>query len=288
MNTNTTQLSRFTASLSIVALVSSSCGGNKSSQTAPPLSASSPLADKVLVQAKDLPKGLDLRLSNGHAGAPAFDHSKLAAAKKLSDADAQQLLARANPIKVDASDQQAFALRPGSQPPPRTGPTVTSAFPPAASSLLAAEGQRDRQGPARAALDAGRRRARRTRAERDVQPADGRGDVAEDAAASVPVKSTPTPKGKWRWLGTRTAAVRSRSTVPASDHVPGRDSGRHQERDRRRAARRREVHVRDAAAESRGVLSPRRRTAPRRADVRSLRPAHRPRGGARAPARDRR
>ena len=85
---------------------------------------------------KDAPLGLDLSLSNGKQGAPAFDHAKLAAATKLSDAEAQQLLARAPALQMQADDQQAFALRPSSTPPPRTGDTIKTTFPPAPSSLL--------------------------------------------------------------------------------------------------------------------------------------------------------
>src|SRR5262249_15725940 len=85
---------------------------------------------------KEVPDGLDLRLSNGKAGPPPFDKSKLAAAKPLGDADVQSILARAEALVMDKTDQQAFALRPASQPPPRTGETIKDAFPPPPSSLL--------------------------------------------------------------------------------------------------------------------------------------------------------
>jgi len=48
-----------------------SCGGKdggKSSMGGP-----SPLSDQVLVQNKDLPEGLELRVSNGKQGPPAFE-----------------------------------------------------------------------------------------------------------------------------------------------------------------------------------------------------------------------
>jgi hypothetical protein len=69
-------------------------------------------------------------VSNGRQGAPAFDHAKLAPAKRLGDGDTDALLARTKPIAADAADPQAFALRPSSQPPPRAGQTITAAFPP--------------------------------------------------------------------------------------------------------------------------------------------------------------
>jgi len=65
----------------------------------------------VLVQAQDLPAGLELRVSLLAVGPPAFDHAKLAPAKKLSDAEAGALVSRAKPFAVDAQDLQRFALR---------------------------------------------------------------------------------------------------------------------------------------------------------------------------------
>ena len=123
---------------SLVALVLISACGGKPNPSGPggQLGSASPLADQVLQQSKDLPEGLDLRLSQGKAGPPALDPSKLAPAKKLSEGDAQALLARTKPIAKDAQDQQAFALRPGSTPAPRTGKTITGQFPPPPSSLL--------------------------------------------------------------------------------------------------------------------------------------------------------
>src|SRR5450755_240621 len=78
--------------------------------------------------AKDLPPGLVMKLSDGTQGPPAFDHAKLAPATKLDAAAVTQLLSREKPIAVDPADLQAFALRPSSQPPPRTGETMHESF----------------------------------------------------------------------------------------------------------------------------------------------------------------
>src|SRR6185369_10646765 len=91
---------------------------------------------RVLTQNKDLPAGLDMHVSQGKEGPPPFDRNKLAPATRLSDAEAEALLQRARPIAADAQDKQAFALRAHSQPPPRTGQTIKSAFPAPPSSLL--------------------------------------------------------------------------------------------------------------------------------------------------------
>jgi hypothetical protein len=115
--------------LVMLPVASLACGGNSSTDKKAP-------ASKPLVQDKDIPEGLDLRLSNGKAGPPAFDKSQLAPAKKLADADVATILARAEALKLEAGDQQAFALRPASNPPPRTGETIKGTFPPPPSSLL--------------------------------------------------------------------------------------------------------------------------------------------------------
>src|SRR5688572_2858439 len=168
------------------------------------MGSASPLSDHALVQLKDAPPGLDLRLSDGKAGAPAFDRAKLAPATKISQADADALLARGRPIQKDPDDQQAFALRPNSQPAPRTGQTIKGQFPPAPSTLLPPK-----------ANDAGKDlTVLRYMPEGEVplapelsvtfsQPMVAVTSQA-DAASVQPVKLSPQPKGNWRWIGTRT------------------------------------------------------------------------------------
>src|SRR4051812_17064422 len=100
----------------LAGLLVPSCGGKGNSPPPGQLGSASPISDQAYVQLKDAPDGLDLRVSDGKQGPPAYDRAKLAPAKKLSDGEAQALLSRAVPITKDASDQKAFALRPGSQP----------------------------------------------------------------------------------------------------------------------------------------------------------------------------
>ncbi|HEY1558925.1 MAG TPA: alpha-2-macroglobulin family protein [Kofleriaceae bacterium] len=187
--------------LALVALALATACGSKSSTP----SGGSPLADKVKRDAKDAPDGLDLRLSNGKQLAPPYDRANLAPATKLADAAAQALLARGKPITVDPADLQTFALRPASLPPPRTGDTVASSFPPPASSVL----------PPPRASDAGKGlEVLRWMPEGKVPLAPelsvtfSQPMVAvtsqEDASATTPIKLTPQPKGRWRWIGTRT------------------------------------------------------------------------------------
>ncbi|MFN0253265.1 MAG: DUF6049 family protein [Kofleriaceae bacterium] len=193
---------RIIASVTLLSLVTSSCGGRTSPSKVP--SGSSPLADSVLVQQKDLPPGLDLRVSDGKAGAPAFDRATLAPTTKLSDADATQLLSRTKAITADTQDKQAFALRPKSLPAPRTGNVIKASFPAPPSSLLPPKSN-----------DAGKDlTVLRYMPEGEVPLAPelsvtfSQPMVAvtsqDDAAATTPVKLVPQPKGRWRWIGTRT------------------------------------------------------------------------------------
>ncbi|MEO7732840.1 MAG: Ig-like domain-containing protein, partial [Kofleriaceae bacterium] len=195
---------RAVALVTLTTFVTTSCGGGSGGGTPAHLGSASPISDQVLVQTKDLPDGLDLRLSNGQQGAPAFDHTKLAPAKKLGEADAAAILKRARPIASDTDDAKSFALRPGSTPAPRTGTTIQAAFPAPASSLRPP-----------AASDAGKDlTVLRYMPEGKVPLAPelsvtfSQPMVAVtsqgDAAAITPVKLTPTPRGHWRWIGTRT------------------------------------------------------------------------------------
>lgn len=198
---------RITTSCTLLAFVASACGGktttppNTAGSAAP---ASSPSGTQPLMQLKDAPAGLTLRLSNGQAGAAPIDRSKLGPASKLSDADTQQLLSRTKPIAAEGDDQKSFALRDRSLPPPRTGDVIKTSFPVPASSLLPP-----------VTNEVGKDlRVLRFMPEGEVPVApelsitfsDAMVPITsqDDAAKNVPVTLTPQPAGKWRWLGTRT------------------------------------------------------------------------------------
>jgi uncharacterized protein YfaS (alpha-2-macroglobulin family) len=182
-----------------IAAVLIGCGGG--GKKAPPPTDGS--AGKVMLVKPSGP-GLEMRLSEGKSARPAIDRANLAPAKKLGDADVAKLLSRSKPIQADAADQQAFALRPSSQPAPRTGQVVQATFPADPSTLLPPK-----------ANDAGKDlRVLRFMPEGKVPLAPelsvtfSQPMIAvtsqDDAAKTQPVKLTPTPKGKWRWIGTRT------------------------------------------------------------------------------------
>src|SRR5690242_2519658 len=77
----------------------------------------------------EMTKGLQFRLSEGAEQSERRTPSEPARATPLAESDAQALLARLKPIKEDPSDEQEFAFRDRSLPPPLTGKTISEAFP---------------------------------------------------------------------------------------------------------------------------------------------------------------
>src|SRR5262245_40592333 len=76
--------------------------------------------------------GLVFRLSEAQDERQRQTQQQIArpATESLSDEATQNLLKRLPPIKVEGDDEKDFALRDRSLPPPRTGQTVSEAFPP--------------------------------------------------------------------------------------------------------------------------------------------------------------
>ncbi len=197
-------MTQTTRAFLVAAAVSAACGGGGSSPPPGGGSGGSATGSAYQSPAQDAPDGMELRLSNGEEGAPAYDRAKLAPATKLDDAKVNTILARAKQLVAQAADKQAFALRPRSQPAPKTGTTITTAFPPPPSSLLPPKAN-----DATSALT-----VLRYMPEGEVplapeltvtfsQPMIAVTSQA-DAAASTPVKLDPQPAGSWRWIGTRT------------------------------------------------------------------------------------
>jgi uncharacterized protein YfaS (alpha-2-macroglobulin family) len=148
-------------------------------------------------------KGLVFRLSEGaeESGAAAPRPAQ-APAEKLSDSETARVLQRLPPLKTDEADVREFALRARSLPPPRAGATVLNAFP----------SDDERRAPDADA--GGELRVLRYSPQGDVPLAPqlsvtfSQPMVAvtsqEDAALVAPVRMSPQPPGRWRWLGTKT------------------------------------------------------------------------------------
>ncbi len=136
-------------------------------------------------------------------GGDAAARARLLPAAALPEAEAQSLLARLKPIAVQAEDKKDFALRERSLPPPRTGATVQTPFPPPA------------RPPAPDPEEAGPLSVLRFSPEGELplagnlsvtfsQPMVAVTSHADTVAKGVPLKLSRAPEGKWRWVGTKT------------------------------------------------------------------------------------
>ena len=146
--------------------------------------------------------GLTFRLSEGTEGPPPTPPPP-AASEPLGDDEVRRVLDRLPPMTADPADEKGFALREGSLPPPRTGRTVQAVFPPP-------------PGPAAPdAAAAGPLRVLRHAPDGDVglapnlsvtfsQPMVALTSHEELAKEAVPIRLSPEPPGRWRWVGTKT------------------------------------------------------------------------------------
>ena len=168
------------------------------------------------------PHGLQFRLSQGVEQPEARPATKLATATELSQSETENVLNRLPPMTIDPSDAQEFVLRDRSLLPPRTGNIIEASFPAPAAA-------------AREPVTSGPLEVVRYSPEGAVPTAPelsvtfSQPMIAltsqDEAATNVPVKLTPQPPGKWRWLGTKTLifdpqqrfpmATTYRVTVPA-------------------------------------------------------------------------
>jgi uncharacterized protein YfaS (alpha-2-macroglobulin family) len=150
-------------------------------------------------------KGLRFRLSegSGQTDQPSAAASPVQATR-LSESEVQNVLKRLPEIKATDQDEQEFAFRERSLPAPRTGKTINAAFPPPV----------ERPGPD-VATSSRPLEVLRHSPEGEVplapqlsvtfsQPMVAVTSQDELAAGNVPVRLTPQPKGRWRWVGTKT------------------------------------------------------------------------------------
>ncbi|MBA3242526.1 MAG: Ig-like domain-containing protein, partial [Acidobacteria bacterium] len=164
------------------------------------------------------PEGLRFRLSEGteeSGRGPAAAASNAAPATKLSEAETSKVLQRLPPLKAQEGDEQDFALREKSLPPPRTGQTVLAAFP----------APSEREVPDASAAAAGPFEVVRYSPTGEVPLAPqlsvtfSQPMVAvtsqEEASREVPVRLSPQVPGRWRWLGTKTLIF-----DPAGERLP--------------------------------------------------------------------
>ncbi len=164
----------------------------------------------------DKRQGLRFRLSEGaeeSEGRQPAAAPSVAPAEKISEAEAAKVLQRLPPLKAQESDEQDFALREKSLPPPRAGQTVLATFP----------APTEREAPDVAA--SGPFEVVRYSPSGEVPLAPqlnvtfSQPMVAvtsqEEAAREVPVRLSPQVEGRWRWLGTKTLIF-----DPAGERLP--------------------------------------------------------------------
>lgn len=157
--------------------------------------------DRVLLQLENMEDGLTILLSEGSEGRQSSTARKTAAAAILSEAKAKQLLARMPSLIEKKGDKTGFAFRERSAPPPQTATKVSHQFPPPPSAALAPS-------------VGGKLEVTRFSPEGKVPLAPqlsvsfSQPMVAitshDDSIKNLPVKISPQPPGKWRWIGTKT------------------------------------------------------------------------------------
>ncbi|MEO8649468.1 MAG: Ig-like domain-containing protein, partial [Acidobacteriota bacterium] len=151
---------------------------------------------------KDIPNGFRFRLSEGTERSAAETVQQPASSDPLSAANTSELLGRVPNLTPENSDQQDFAKRLGTLPPPKTGRMIPVKFP-------------SDQGRGTPKVDPG------TVLEVVRYSPEGEVSLAPDlsisfsqpmvavtsqqeAAQFAPVEFSPAVEGRWRWLGTKT------------------------------------------------------------------------------------
>ncbi|MBO0800623.1 MAG: Ig-like domain-containing protein, partial [Blastocatellia bacterium] len=172
---------------------------------------------RTIVQAKsEDDKGLVFRLSEGsEIREEAKQEPRINAPKAdaLSNEETQSLLKRLPPLKSEKDDEKDFAMRDRSLPPPRKGRTISESFPPAGGATAPEQ------------ISSGPLEVLRFAPEGEVptaphlsitfsQPMVQVTSNSDLAALEAPVKLSPQPKGRWRWVGTKTLLFEPEGRFP--------------------------------------------------------------------------
>ncbi len=157
--------------------------------------------------------GLQFRLSEGGEAHERPQQLPTPAAQPLSASETSALVGRLAPLKAEPGDEKEFALRERSLPPPRTGQTINQTFPPTGTGAQLEK-------PSTAPLEIAR-----FAPEGEVplaphlsitfsQPMVAVTSNDDLAAGQVPVRLSPQPEGRWRWLGTKTLLFAPKDRFP--------------------------------------------------------------------------
>jgi alpha-2-macroglobulin len=153
----------------------------------------------------DKEEGFQFRLSELRKNAPPSPTPTIAAPPSsiLLDGATRNLLKRLPAIVVAEGDQKEFALRERSLPPPRAGRVSDEPFPPAPSSAAPVDSTAGSLEVMRIAPEGAVELAPHLSVTFS-QPMVAMASNEDLAASQPPVKLSPQPAGKWRWVGTKT------------------------------------------------------------------------------------
>lgn len=173
---------------------------------------------KLAEKPKESALGFVFTLAEGNPDAAALDRPKEAKLTPLSAPEVAALLKRLPEFKAKPESTD-FALREKSLPPPRTGDTKLSAFPPpvpVAKPDTAASGELEvlRHAPEGEVPIAPQLSVTFN------QPMVAVTSHQELAKLSPPVQLTPQPEGAWRWIGTRTVLFDPKPSENADARFP--------------------------------------------------------------------
>ncbi|MBP9664210.1 MAG: hypothetical protein KBD94_06275 [Pyrinomonadaceae bacterium] len=160
------------------------------------------LGKAMELKLKDVPGGLNFRLSEGVEGAETREKQQLPLTDPLSPGETGGLLKRVPEIKPEKDDKAEFAKRIGTLPAPKTGQKIPVKFP------------SDEMRNPPSVDNSGQLQVIRWSPEGEIPLAPdlsvtfSQPMVAvtsqDEAAKYAPVELTPQVEGRWRWLGTRT------------------------------------------------------------------------------------
>ncbi len=149
------------------------------------------------------PTSVPVQLSEGQSQSQTVEPLPQATGVPLSDEEIDQVLARLPGLTVEPQDQSEFKLANEPIPPPKTGETISEAFPPAQQAVQPGQSE------------AGPLEVLRYAPEGEIpiapfvnitfnQPMVPLGTLEDLAKEEVPVKLEPDLPGTWRWIGTKT------------------------------------------------------------------------------------
>lgn len=193
--------------------VAVACSGKSHTPPTGPGAKAVPVSSDPVVIAADAPPGLHFELSEGGDLGGRAPRLPVPPATALDDARTEALLARLPAVKTGADDEKAFAMRERSLPPPRTGETIPQAFPPPPSSAKPPTAGGGALEVLRVAPEGEVPLAPHISVTFD-QPMVAVTSHDHSVAGGVPVKVTPEPPGKWRWVGTRTLLFDPATRLP--------------------------------------------------------------------------